>query len=78
MERAFFEAGKALAELGDRRLYRSSHRTFEEYCRDRISRVYSSALEESVQKFLEMLGKLNRAYLTDLEEKVLSVLEFEI
>ncbi|MHC5755417.1 MAG: hypothetical protein ACYTXF_33210 [Nostoc sp.] len=45
---------------------------------DRISRVYSSGLEESVQKFLEMLGKLNRAYLTDLEEKVLSVLEFEI
>ena len=45
---------------------------------DRISRVYSSGLEESVQKFLEMLGKLNRAYLTDLEEKVLSVLESEI
>ncbi len=45
---------------------------------DRISRVYSSALEESVQKFLEMLGKLNRTYLTDLEEKVLSLLELEI
>ncbi|OYD86547.1 hypothetical protein CDG77_34545, partial [Nostoc sp. 'Peltigera membranacea cyanobiont' 213] len=45
---------------------------------DRISRVYSSGLEESVQKFLEMLGKLNRAYLTDLEEKVLSLLELEV
>ncbi|MHC5599025.1 MAG: hypothetical protein ACYTXC_24300 [Nostoc sp.] len=45
---------------------------------DRISRVYSGALEESVQKFLEMLGKLNRYYLTDLEEKVLTVLELEI
>ncbi|MCC5648015.1 hypothetical protein LC607_34965 [Nostoc sp. CHAB 5824] len=45
---------------------------------DRISRVYSSGLEESVQKFLESLGKLNRAYLTDLEEKVLSLLELEI
>ncbi|MBD2563963.1 MULTISPECIES: hypothetical protein [Nostoc] len=45
---------------------------------DRIGRVYSSGLEESVQKFLEMLGKLNRAYLTDLEEKVLSLLELEI
>ncbi|WP_196521028.1 hypothetical protein [Nostoc sp. WHI] len=45
---------------------------------DRISRVYSSALEESVQKFLESLGKLNRAYLTDLEEKLLTVLESEI
>jgi hypothetical protein len=45
---------------------------------DRISRVYSTELEESVQSFLESLGKLNRAYLTGLEEKVLSVLESEI
>ncbi|MBD2213074.1 hypothetical protein H6G27_24810, partial [Nostoc linckia FACHB-104] len=36
VERAFFEAGKALAELRDRRLYRSTHRTFEEYCKDRF------------------------------------------
>ncbi|WP_306415006.1 MULTISPECIES: hypothetical protein [unclassified Calothrix] len=36
VERAFFEAGKTLAELRDRRLYRSTHRTFEEYCRDRF------------------------------------------
>jgi hypothetical protein len=43
----------------------------------RINRVYSRGLEESVQKFLEMLGKLNRAYLTALEEKVLRVLESE-
>jgi hypothetical protein len=45
---------------------------------DRISRVYSSGLEESVQRFLESLGKLNRAYLTDLEEKVLGLVELEI
>ncbi|MBD2511875.1 hypothetical protein H6G91_32335 [Nostoc muscorum FACHB-395] len=44
---------------------------------DRINRVYSSGLEESVQKFLESLGKLNRAYLTGLEEKLLGVLEME-
>jgi hypothetical protein len=37
VERAFFEAGKALMELRDRRLYRSTHKTFEEYCRDRFS-----------------------------------------
>ncbi|MBD2492327.1 hypothetical protein [Aulosira sp. FACHB-615] len=36
VERAFFEAGKALMELRDRRLYRSTHRTFEEYCKDRF------------------------------------------
>ncbi|WP_347242351.1 hypothetical protein [Nostoc sp. FACHB-892] len=34
MERAFFEARKALTELRDRRLYRSTHKTFEDYCRD--------------------------------------------
>ncbi len=36
VERAFFEAGKALMELRDRRLYRSTHKTFEEYCRSRF------------------------------------------
>ncbi len=36
VERAFYEAGMALKELRDRRLYRSTHRTFEEYCRERF------------------------------------------
>jgi hypothetical protein len=36
VERAFYEAGKALRELRDRKLYRSTHQTFEEYCRDRF------------------------------------------
>jgi hypothetical protein len=40
VERAFFEAGKALMELRDRRLYRSTHKTFEEYCRNRFSYTY--------------------------------------
>lgn len=40
VERAFFEAGKALLELRDRRLYRSTHKTFEEYCKDRFSYTY--------------------------------------
>jgi hypothetical protein len=35
VERAVFEAGKALMELCDRRLYRSTHSTFGEYCKDR-------------------------------------------
>ncbi|MBD2683411.1 MULTISPECIES: hypothetical protein [Nostoc] len=48
----------------------------QEIC-DRISRVYSSGLEESVQRFLESLGKLKRSYLTHLEVKVLSLLELE-
>ena len=31
VERAFYQAGKALKELRDRRLYRSTHNTFPEY-----------------------------------------------
>ena len=37
VERAFYESGKALQQLRDRKLYRSTHGTFEEYCRDRFS-----------------------------------------
>jgi hypothetical protein len=44
---------------------------------DRINQVYSSGLEESVQRFLESLGKLKQAYLTAVEEKLLNVLESE-
>ena len=36
VERAFYEAGKALYELRERRLYRSSHKTFEAYCQERF------------------------------------------
>ncbi len=37
VERAFVEAGKALRELRDRRLYRNTHKTFEEYCRQLVA-----------------------------------------
>ena len=36
VERAFYKAGCALRELRVRRLYRSTHRTFQEYCQDRF------------------------------------------
>ncbi|MBR8832530.1 MAG: hypothetical protein DSM106950_00415 [Stigonema ocellatum SAG 48.90 = DSM 106950] len=36
VEKAFYLAGIALQELRDKRLYRFSHKTFEEYCRDRF------------------------------------------
>jgi hypothetical protein len=40
IERSFYQAGIALKQLRDRRLYRSTHKTFEEYCNDRFG--YSS------------------------------------
>lgn len=36
VERAFYEAGSALREIRDRKLYRASHKTFESYCKDRF------------------------------------------
>lgn len=43
VERAFYEAGAALRELSTRRLYRSTHKTFEEYCRERFDLTRSAA-----------------------------------
>ncbi|MCC5661151.1 hypothetical protein LC608_30150 [Nostoc sp. XA010] len=43
----------------------------------RISRVYSDSLEETVKSLLQLLGKLNRPYLTAVEEKLLNLLESE-
>ena len=50
VERAFYEAGAALAELRDKRLYRSTHRTFEEYVLARfgMKRAHSYRLIEAV------------------------------
>lgn len=32
--RAFYEAGRSLAEIRDQRLFQSTHQTFGEYCRE--------------------------------------------
>lgn len=44
---------------------------------DRISRVYSDSLEETVKSLLQSLGKLNRPWLTGVEEKLLGLIEKE-
>ncbi|MEH1829705.1 MAG: hypothetical protein V7L22_30950 [Nostoc sp.] len=65
VERAFLEAGQALMELRDRRLYRSTHQTFEEYCRDRFNysrdaaylKISATVVYENLQKFLPTIGR---------------------
>ncbi|MBO3461567.1 hypothetical protein G7B40_024675 [Aetokthonos hydrillicola Thurmond2011] len=42
VERSFYECGQALMELRNKRLYRSSHKTFQEYCRDRFGFTHRS------------------------------------
>ncbi|WP_341530332.1 hypothetical protein WKK05_14230 [Nostoc sp. UHCC 0302] len=44
---------------------------------DRLARIYSDSLEETVKSLLQSLGKLNRPYLTAVEEKLLNLLELE-
>lgn len=39
----FIEVGNALAEIRDSRLYRQTHKTFEDYCRERWNMVASRA-----------------------------------
>ncbi|WP_040899695.1 hypothetical protein [Xenococcus sp. PCC 7305] len=59
VERAFYEAGKALRELRNRRLYRSTHVTFEEYCRDRFdfTRRRPYQLIEAAQIYDNLIDK---------------------
>jgi hypothetical protein len=65
VERAFFEAGKALMELRDRKLYRSTHRTFEEYCKDRFGysrdtaylKLSATVVYDNIQKYLPTIGR---------------------
>lgn len=44
---------------------------------DRVAPIYSDSLEETVKSLLQSLGKVNRAYLTAVEEKLLSLIERE-
>lgn len=39
VERTFYEIGKALAELRDRKLYRSTHKNFGDYCKERFQQM---------------------------------------
>ncbi|NBD15482.1 MAG: hypothetical protein GVY04_04855 [Cyanobacteria bacterium] len=61
VERAFYEAGKSLAQLRDRGLYRSTHSSFEQYCRDRFGfqRRHSYQLidaAKTVDNLIQLLG----------------------
>ncbi len=49
VERAFYEAGTALRQLRDKRLYRSTHGTFEAYCLERfgMQRAYPYRLMDA-------------------------------
>lgn len=43
VEKSFYQAGCALRELRERRLYRISYKNFEEYCRERFDFTRAAA-----------------------------------
>ncbi|WP_242055005.1 hypothetical protein [Nostoc flagelliforme] len=44
---------------------------------NRLTQIYLDSLEETVKSLFQSLGKVNRPYLTAVEEKLLSVVELE-
>lgn len=76
VERAFYEAGKALVQIRDRRLYRSTHKTFEEYCADRFDfkRAHSYRLIDAAT-VVDNLSPIRRQ---NQDELVLSPMERQI
>ncbi|MDJ0597427.1 MAG: hypothetical protein QNJ37_01065 [Crocosphaera sp.] len=44
---------------------------------DRLAQIPQNQLEDSVKTFLEQLGKIDRPFLTHLEEKILTLIETE-
>ncbi len=66
VERAFYEAGAALRQIRDRRLFRSTHKNFEDYCRERFGfsrrhpyRLIDAALVvKNLEKFCVQFGHI--------------------
>jgi len=56
--KGFVEAGRALAEIRDNKLYRQTHRTFESFCRDNfdISRPRAYELIDASEVVTELSG----------------------
>ncbi|MGK7880009.1 MAG: hypothetical protein AB4060_07915, partial [Crocosphaera sp.] len=42
---------------------------------DRLAQIPQNQLEDSVRQFLESLGKIDRPFLTTLEDKILTLIE---
>ena len=65
VERAVFEGDRALQELRDRRLYRSTHSSFEQYCRDRFGfsrdsaymKIRASQVYDNITNYLPTNGR---------------------
>lgn len=59
IERTFYQIGIALAELRDRRLYRSTHRNWSDYCNERFNRIKRRQADYFILAS-EVINDLNR------------------
>jgi hypothetical protein len=58
VERAFYSAGKALQTLRDKKLYRSTHNSFESYCLDRFN--YNSSRSYQLMDAADVVDNLKK------------------
>jgi hypothetical protein len=74
----FYEVGTALLEIRDGRLYRATHGTCEEYCRERwsMNRRYANRLIEA-SRFIEQLGPIGPKPTSESQVRPLAGLEPE-
>ena len=81
VERAFYEAGRALKELRDRRLYRNTNKTFEEYCCTRFGYGKNNAnmkiLAANVVDELEKMTTIGGQILPTSERQVRPLTKLE-
>lgn len=81
VERAFYEAGCALRELRDRRLYRSTHKSWGAYCLDRFGYGRDSAdlkiLAAAVVQEIEQMPTNRRQILPTTLEQVRSLTKLQ-
>ncbi len=75
---AFYEVGKALYAIRDHRLYRESHKTFEDYCKDKwgMSRNYANRLvaASEVMENLVPIGTKTELPITESQARPLTAL----
>ena len=78
--KAFYEVGSALAEIRDSRLYRETHKTFEDYCRDRWDMkrdyAYKMIASSNVYKNLDVDNCIHKPF-TESQARPLTKLEPE-
>ena len=62
VKRGFYYSGKALTQLRERRLYRSTHRKFEDYCQEQfgMKRIYAHYLINAAMVFDNLISQCSQ------------------